>query len=134
MTIKKASNQTFILKIPYPSSPALKKSWNKRFGLNAYYSGKHWKLRAEDAEYWHTLVAVEINRQRQRRKPFEGAVVIRFFWNDRLDLSNHAVMAKMIEDAIKGKVIMDDSMKYVKGISHSFHDEDYIGVIVEEIT
>lgn len=128
----KKSNSAFTLKIPYPASPAMKKAWNKRFGMNAYYAGKHWSSRREDAEYWHILVAKEMGKQK-RRKPFEAPVVIRFLWNDRLDLSNHAVMAKMIEDALKGKVIIDDSRKYVKGISHAFHDEDYIAVIVEEI-
>lgn len=121
-----------LLTIPYPASPSGKKTWNKRFGFNAYYSGKHWKQRSEDAEYWHMLVAKELARQYKRVKPFEEPVVIRFFWNDRLDLSNHAMMAKMIEDALKGKVIVDDSRKYVKGISHAFHDKDSIVVVVEE--
>jgi hypothetical protein len=60
-------------------------------------------------------------------------VVITFYYNDNLDLSNHATMAKMIEDALKGVIIEDDSRKYVKGIEHYFHGEDFIRVVVREV-
>ncbi len=74
-----------------------------------------------------------MTRQNVRRRPFENPVIITFFWNDNLDCSNHAVMAKMIEDAMRGRIIQDDRRKWVKGIEHYFHDEDYIRVSVREV-
>ena len=79
------------------------------------------------------LTASAMNAARCRRKPFDKPVMIRFFWNDRLDLSNHAYMAKLIEDAMKGRIITDDSRRWVQGIEHRFHDGDCIVVEVEEI-
>lgn len=120
--------------IPYPKSDYGKKTWNRNYGFNAYYSGKHWTKRREDAEMWHSLVRYEMKRQKIRTYPMKNPVIITFYWNDRLDLSNHAVMAKMIEDAMKGIVIKDDSRNYVKGIEHYFHDEDYIRISITEIS
>lgn len=119
--------------IPYPKSPSGRKSWNKAYGFNKIYAGCHWSIRKQDAQYWHLLTASAMNSARCRRKPFEKPVMIRFFWNDRLDLSNHAYMAKLIEDAMKGRIITDDSRRWVQGIEHRFHDGDCIVVEVEEI-
>lgn len=120
-------------KIPYPKTADGKRAWNARFGLNAYYSGKHWSKRDADAKYWHSMVRHELKAQRIRSVPFDKPVEIHFYWNDNLDLSNHAVMAKMIEDALKGILIRDDSRAYVVGHSHHWHDGDFIGVGVKEI-
>lgn len=119
--------------IPYPKAPAGKKQWSKRYGLNSIYAGKHWALRKQDADYWHTITRAAMNNCNVRRRPFEKPVVITFFWNDRLDCSNHAYMAKLIEDAMKGRIIQDDSRRWVQGIEHYFHNEDYIKIIVKEI-
>lgn len=119
--------------IPYPSSDAGRKLWNKRYGLNAYWSGKHWSKRREDADYWHRLVRTEMERQKVRRRPFENPAVLTFHFNDRLDCSNHAAMVKMIEDAMKGRIIREDSRRWVKGIEIYFHDENYIRVTVSEV-
>lgn len=119
--------------IPYPKSAAGKKQWNHRYGFNAYWGGKYWSKRRDDAEYWHRLVRAEMDRQKVRKVPFVNAVVITFYWNDRLDCSNHAAMAKMIEDAMCGRIIKDDSRRYVRGIEHYFHDEDVIRVVVREV-
>ena len=37
-----------IFEIPYPPTKRGKAAWNKRFGLNAYYAGKHWSQRKPD--------------------------------------------------------------------------------------
>ena len=42
-------------------------------------------------------------------------------------------MFKMIEDGMKGRLIRDDSRKWVKGNETYFHDEDYIKVVVREV-
>lgn len=120
-------------RIYYPKSKAEQKRWAKEYGLNAYYAGKHWSKRKEDADYWHLLTISALNRCEMRRTPFEGPVEIRFLWNDRLDIDNHAVMGKMIVDALKGRLIWDDNKKWLKGISHYFHDEEYILVMVREV-
>lgn len=120
-------------KIFYPATASGKKAWASRFGMNAYYAGKHWSQRREDAEYWHLLTRSAMNKEGVRRRPFDKPVEISFLWNDRLDLDNHAVMGKMIVDAMKGMLINDDSRRWLKGIYHGFHDENYILVQVREV-
>lgn len=119
--------------IQYPKTPAERKRWSSRYGMNAYYSGKHWAQRKADAEYWHMMVRSAMNSQKVRRKPFEKPVVITFYWNDRLDIDNHAVMGKMILDAMKGRIVNDDTRRWVKGVEHYFHDADNIKVVVSEL-
>lgn len=122
-----------VFKIEYPNTPAGKKQWMKQFGANAYYAGKFWAQRKKDADYWHAMVRACMDRQGLRKRPFERPVVITMYFNDRLDCSNHSVMFKMIEDGMKGRLIHDDSRKWVKGNEIYFHDEDYIKVVVREI-
>lgn len=119
--------------IPYPTDETLKKEFAEQYGLNAYYSGKHWAVRRQDAESWHHMVRTEIRLQKCRTVPFEKPVELYFYWNDGLDLSNHAVMAKMIEDAMIGVIIKGDGKKYVVGIHHYFHDKNVIGVGIKEV-
>lgn len=120
-------------KIEYPKTDSGRKAWNKLYGTNAIYAGKHWSKRRQDAQMWHLLTINAMNAAQIRKRPFEKPVVISFLWNDRMDISNHAYMAKMIEDAMKGRLITDDSRRWVKGICHYFHSAPYIKIIVEEI-
>ena len=121
-------------KIEYPNTPAGKKDWNKRFSDNAYYAGKHWAVRKKDADYWHNMVRACMDRQGVRKRPFEKPVEILLFWNDRLDVDNHSIMGKMIVDAMKGRLIQNDSKKWVRSVTHTFHDRgDYIWVEVKEL-
>lgn len=119
--------------IPYPPTKAAKTQWSKAYGLNAYYSGKHWSVRQKDADFWHMLTTYEMNAQKVRRTPFAKPVIISMYFNDGLDCSNHAAIFKMIEDAIKGRIIKDDSRKWVQGCEMYFHDESFIRVIVREV-
>lgn len=121
-------------KIPYPPSKAGQKQWSKEYGMNAYYAGKHWSQRKRDAEFWHRIVRVYMDEQGVRRVPFKRPVIITFRWNDRLDIDNHAIMGKMIVDAMRGRVIEDDNRRWLKGVCHYFHDENYIGVEIREIS
>ena len=123
-----------VFRIEYPNTPAGKKDWNKRFSDNAYYAGKHWAVRKKDADYWHAMVKACMDRQGVRKRPFEKPVEILLFWNDRLDVDNHSIMGKMIVDAMKGRLIQQDSRKWVKSVTHAFHDRgDYIRVEVREV-
>lgn len=119
--------------IPYPPTKKGKAIWNKRFGLNAYYAGKHWAQRKKDAEELHALAQWCMKKAHIRKKVFESPVKITFLFDDGLDCSNHAVIVKAVEDAMKGWIIKDDSRRYVKSITTTFHEENCIRVIVEEI-
>lgn len=119
------------IRIAYPKTDAGKKQWNKMYGSNAYWAGKHHAKRAEDARYWHALT--QASMVKVRRRPFDHPVVITFLWNDRLDLDNHSMMAKMIIDGLKKRLIHDDSRRWVKGIEHYWHKDDCIKVIIREI-
>lgn len=120
-------------RIYYPTNKAELRRWTKEYGMNAYYAGKHWAMRKKDAEYWHLLTRSAMNKQEVRVRPFEKPVEISFLWNDRLDIDNHAVMGKMIVDAMKGRLINDDNRRWLKGIYHGFHDEDYILIQIREV-
>lgn len=120
-------------KIPYPATAAGKREWARRYGLNAYYAGKHWAQRRQDAAYWHTLAREEMERQKVRKRPFAKPVCVTFCWNDGLDIDNHAAMGKMIVDACKGRLIADDGRRRLCEVRHRFHNRDYILVTVEEI-
>lgn len=119
--------------IPYPPTKAGRSQWSKEYGLNAYWAGKHWAKRKADADYWHRLVHTELRRQGIKPRLFKNPVSITFRWNDRLDLTNHAAMAKMVEDAIKGWIIQDDSRRWVHEIHHLWHEENYIEVEIKEV-
>lgn len=118
--------------IPYPSTKKGKAMWSRQYGMNAYYSGKHWAQRKDDAETWHMMTRAAMRKAHCRTTPFDKPVVVRFYWNDNLDIDNHAVMGKMIVDAMKSSIIHDDNRRYLTGVSHYFHDEDYILVTVRE--
>lgn len=117
--------------IPYPKTGKARSAWAKTYGLNAYWAGKHWAKRKADAEYWHTLVRTELRRQGVKRM-VDGPFAVRIYWNDRLDLDNHAAMGKMIVDALKGVIIPDDSRRWFKWLEYGWHDEDWIEVEIEE--
>lgn len=119
--------------IPYPRTKAGMSAFCKRFGLNAIYSGKHWSKRREDAEYWHLTIKAELMRQNVPCKPYDKPVSISFYWNDRLDIDNHAVLGKYILDSLKGYLIRDDDRRFVKEVRHKFYDGDCITVEVNPL-
>jgi Holliday junction resolvase RusA-like endonuclease len=116
--------------IPYPPTAQGKKAWNERYSLNAYWSGKPYYERTKDAKDWHLLTTVAMNRAKTPTVPFESPVIITIFWNDNLDIDNHAAMGKCIVDAMKKRVIKNDSRKWLQGVCHFFHDKPYIEVRV----
>ena len=119
--------------IPYPPTKKGKAAWNKRYSLNAYWSGKHYKARAQDAREIHSLAILAMKQARVKKAPFKGPVEILFRWDDGLDCSNHAALVKMIEDAMKGWVIQDDSPRWVRRIASEFWDGGKIEVEVREL-
>lgn len=123
-----------MFKIDYPPNKAGKTAWNRRYGLNAYYAGKHWAVRQKDAEYWHTITRAAVRECIKKPVILDNPVVIEAYFNDNMDASNHAAILKMVEDSLKGLLIYDDNRRYVKGVSMFFHNEDYIKVILREVS
>lgn len=119
--------------IPYPPTKKGKAAWNKRYSLNAYWAGKHYKQRAEDARTIHTLVVLALRQARIRKELIKAPVEIIFRWHDGLDCDNHAALGKMIVDALKGWVIKDDSPRWVRRVTHEFWTGDGFQVEVRTI-
>lgn len=124
---------TIRFSIPYPHTKAGKAAWNRRYGLNAYYAGKHYQQRKRDAQELHALTWAALKKARVKKQMVRGPVEVRFYWDDRLDCDNHAVIGKAVVDALKGWVLPDDSPRWVRKVSHEFWNGGEIRVEVEEI-
>lgn len=103
------------------------------WGLNKIYSGVHWAQRKKQADHIHALVRSELMRQGIRPRIITGPVELWLWYNSRLDVTNHGYLTKLIEDALKGYVIEDDSRKYVKGVYQGFWDGEGIKVEIKEV-
>ena len=119
--------------IPYPSTKAGKTAWNRRYGLNAYYAGKHYQQRKRDAQELHAITWAALKKARVKKKMVKRPVEVRFYWDDQLDCDNHAVIGKAVVDALKGWALPDDNPRWVRKVSHEFWDGGSIRVEVEEI-
>lgn len=118
--------------LPYiTKSVRTMKKFCELYGFNSLYACKHWSKRKRDSEYWHALVKSELSEQGIKPGIYTKPVMLTFYWNDRMDCTNHAYIGKMIEDALKGYLIADDSRKYVKRVVHEFYDGDCITVKIE---
>ena len=93
--------------IPYPPTKKGKSAFCRRYGLNAYYAGKHWSARKRDAEELHDLAGSAMRRAGIRERLIPSPVEITFRWDDGLDVDNHAVMGKAFVDAMKGYIFWD---------------------------
>lgn len=119
--------------IQYPQGKKGKISWNRRFGLNAYYAGKSWPERKRDAEELHMIARASMHRAGIKPGVISSPAQVRFYWADGLDIDNHAVLGKAIVDAMKGYLLADDGPKYVRKVSHEFWEGDCIRVEVEAL-
>ena len=116
--------------IPYPPTKKGKSAFCRRFGLNAYYAGKHWAQRKKDADELHALALAGMRRARVRREIIAYPVRITFRWDDMLDVDNHAIIGKAVVDAMKGYILADDNRRCVRGVAHDFWDGGCIEVEV----
>lgn len=123
---------TITFDIPYPQTKKGKAAFNRRFGLNAYYAGKSWPERKRDAEELHLLALSGMRRAGIGRKLVEHPVGITFYWDDRLDVDNHAVLGKAFVDAMKGYILPDDNGRWFRRVSHELWDGGCIRVEIEE--
>lgn len=118
--------------IPYPPTKKGKTAFCRRFGLNAYYSGKHWAKRKEDADELHKLTVLSMRKARVHRGLVSGPVSVVFRWDDGLDIDNHAAIGKAIVDAMKGYLLPDDSPRWFRKVSHEFWTGGSICVEITE--
>ena len=126
------SNKEIVFYIPYPSTQKGKTSFNKRFGMNAYWSGKHYKARAQDSKEIHDLVFYCLKKEGIRKHIFQVPVEINFYWHSNLDIDNNAVLGKMIVDGLKGYLLKDDGPKYFQKVTHEYWDGKSIKVVIKE--
>lgn len=119
--------------IPYPPQKKMKSAFCKRFGLNAYYSGKKWPVRKRDAEELHSMAYAAMKVARIRKTYFDMPVAVTFYWDDGLDVDNHAVLGKAFVDAMKGYILHDDTRRYLREVRHCFWDRGMIGVEIETL-
>lgn len=122
-----------VFEIPYPPTKKAKAAWNKRYGMNAFYAGKHWSQRKKDAEDLHSLALLSMRSAGIEKKFVSKPVEIRFFWDDRMDVDNHAALGKAFVDAMKGYILPDDSPRWFRKVTHEFWDGGKIRVEVEEL-
>ena len=118
--------------IPYPATKRGKAAWNKRFGLNAYYAGKHWSQRKKDAEELHELAHCAMRKAGITKRLINHPVKVTFFWNDNLDIDNHGALGKALVDAMKGYILPDDNPEWFRAVEHKFWSGDTIRVEIEE--
>ena len=116
--------------IPYPPTKKGRSAFCRRYGLNAYYAGKHWAQRKKDADELHALTIACLKKARVRRKLVESPVEIRFLWDDGLDVDNHAALGKAAVDAMKGYILPDDNRRWFQRVIHEFWDGGCIRVEV----
>lgn len=116
--------------IPYPPTKKGKSAFCRRYGLNAYYAGKHWAQRKKDADELHALTIACLKKASVRRKLVESPVEIRFLWDDGLDIDNHAALGKAAVDAMKGYILPDDNRRWFQRVIHEFWDGGCIRVEV----
>lgn len=121
-----------IFTIPYPPTKRGKSAWNQKYGLNAYYSGKHWSQRKRDAEQLHKLALAAMKKAGIRRELVRYTVEVTFRWNDRLDIDNHAAMGKAFVDAMKGYILPEDNRKWFRRVTHEFWDGEEIEVEIKK--
>ena len=122
-----------VFSIDYPTNKKQKAQWMRAYSLNAIYAGKHWATRKKDSDFWHWLVESALKKAKVPEKAFLFPVSVWILWNDRLDIDNHAYMGKMIVDALKGRLIPEDSRKFFVDVRHSFYPGESILVMVKEI-
>lgn len=83
--------------------------------LNAYYAGMHWTKRKAEADRVHWMIHILNQKEKPLLKHIVDIAMHVYFKSRPLDADN--IMAKMYIDGLKGKVIVDDSPKYVRSVT-----------------
>ena len=124
--------QTFWIK----TIPTCKIKRNKTctyISTNQYYSGMHWTVRRYIGDAWHETVKAALNFYDILAVDYP--VKLKFYWNNRFDLDNNAVMRKMIIDSlVLANILPDDTKKYIKSISEYIYEEEGIRIDILKYT
>lgn len=89
----------------------------EKVSLNAIYAGIHFRQRASHKEAYQCAVMCA------RPQPYSGPFPVHCHYHfrltgNRLDVSNHAYMLKMTEDALVAcGVFPDDTPEFISGVS-----------------
>jgi len=89
----------------------------EKVSLNRIYAGIHFRERSEHKEDWHYAV------MEAKIPKYKGSYPVEMHYHFRvngsqLDISNHAYMLKMCEDAlVHNKIITDDTQEYISKVS-----------------
>ena len=103
----------------------------EKVSLNKIYAGIHFRERSEHKDaYYLAVLSANVPRW---PGPFPVAMHYHFrLRGSRLDISNHAYMLKMVEDAlVHAHVIPADDQKYVSQVIITAEKADEDEVIVE---
>ena len=124
------NGETVSLALKYPPG-RMKAGFCQKYGLNSLYSGKPWQQRRREAKEIHAWVRSALSQAGIPKDPADFPVSVEFLWDDGLDVDNHAYLGKLILDGLKGWVVADDSRRWVRRVSHGFHDGGCILVRAE---
>lgn len=85
-------------------------SWNQ------LYSGSHWTVRSLEAARVHKLVAYSMDAARGGAYTGKVGIVIKAYFDKRpFDCDN--IATKLYIDGLKGRVIVDDTPKYLSAVT-----------------
>lgn len=102
------------------------------WGMNELYSQKKRRNeRMRQAEQVHLMVRAAIRQQVRPVQQFRKPVIVRIWYNSRLDVDNHGFLSKLIIDGMKGLLIEDDDRKHVAGLEQYFHYDDPNDIFME---
>ena len=108
--------ETFTLPLPPTGNKIL------RSRGNTYGNGKYSQYSKSKKEWENWIIDLVCNK-----KKFPGMVWFHYKWYldyfNRRDPDNVTMSCKFIHDALtKAGIIIDDSLKYIKGFQHEFYD------------
>lgn len=101
-------------------------SWNQ------IYESRHWRFRHTEALRVHNTVALYANRCEMVKGLVDIAVIV-YFHGRMLDSDN--IPVKLYVDGLKGRVIVDDSPKYVRAVTSMSvkGKESRVEIIITEV-
>lgn len=103
----------------------------KPMSWNQLYSGSHWSVRSNEALRVHKLVSYSMNPKPKGAYVGRVGIVVKAYFEKRpYDCDN--IATKIYVDGLKGKVIVDDTPKYVSAVTAmSLVDKEYPRVEIE---
>ena len=122
-------NRRILFEIDYPTEKA---KFLRKYSLNNFYSLPRCQQGTARRD-WRSAVISAMKAYRVRKDPLNKPYEVTILWDDHLDIDNHAVLAAIIVNAMKGWVIVDDDRKRFVCVTHRFWRGGCIRVCVEEV-